>query len=213
MDYADLVQRLENWIENTGTEFEGEITGFIENGEARCYREIDLEVLRKYATASINSGSALLIKPSDIFIPRFLTIIDTNNTRWPVLPKDVSFISEFWPDRTSLGRPQFYSNWDYNNFLMAPTPDAGYVAELAYTHRPDPISSTNTETWLSTHAPDYLLYACLVEASVFSKQVGQDAQGNVTYPGYEDRYQKAKASLMAEEKRKRGDEYRNNEPR
>lgn len=213
MDYADLVQRIENWLENTGDEYEGEIPGFIENGEARCYREVDLEALRKYATASINAGSALLVKPTDIYIPRFLTIIDASNQRTPVLPKDVSFINEFWPDRTVQGLPQFYSNWDSGNFLLAPTPGASYVAELGYTHRPDPISSTNTTTWLSTHAPEYLLYGCLVEASVFLKQVGQDAQGNVTYPGYEDRFQKAKASLMAEEKRKRGDEYRNQEPR
>ena len=53
---------------------------------------------------------------------------------------------------------------------MAPTPDADYVAELHYYYRPNSLTlDANSTTWISTNAPDALLYASLVEAYTFMK--------------------------------------------
>ena len=53
---------------------------------------------------------------------------------------------------------------------MAPTPDADSVAELHYYYRPNSLTlDANSTTWISTNAPDALLYASLVEAYTFMK--------------------------------------------
>jgi hypothetical protein len=74
---------------------------------------------------------------------------------------------------------------------------------MGYTYRPAGLSSSNTTTWVSTEAPDALLYACLVEASLFMKEAVDLTQGYVT------KYQEALQRLVLEENlRNRTDEYR-----
>lgn len=213
MLYSDLIQRLQDWGENSGSEFQTNIPGFIENGEARCYRDIDFDVLRATGTLTLTNGSPTVSAPGDFYLARYLTLIDGSGNRSGLLPKDVSFINEFWPVSTSTGQPLFYAMQDEATFVFAPTPASGYTAELGYTNRPTPISSGNTSTWLSTHCPDLLFYACMVEAATFMKQAPQAAAADQTATYYETRYQQAKQAAMTEEQRKRGDEYRNGEPR
>ena len=54
---------------------------------------------------------------------------------------------------------------------MAPTPDAAYTTELHYFYRPASLSagSDSGTTWLSTNAPNAMLYGTLVEAYIFMK--------------------------------------------
>ena len=49
-------------------------------------------------------------------------------------------------------------------------PDSNYSVELHYFYRPASITTDDSgTTWISTNAPDALLYACLVEAYTFMK--------------------------------------------
>ncbi|KKK95884.1 hypothetical protein LCGC14_2668350, partial [marine sediment metagenome] len=82
------------------------------------------------------------------------------------------------------------------------------ACELAYTRRPNGLSSTTSNTWLGDNAGDVLLYACLVEAYLFMKGEAQALQG------WETKYQTALQSLAREEEsRQRRTEYRYGEKR
>ena len=71
---------------------------------------------------------------------------------------------------TTTGTPKYYGLFDVNNFLLAPTPDAAYTAELHYFYRPTSITATTDGTsWLGTNAELALLYGSLVEAYTFMK--------------------------------------------
>ena len=87
-----------------------------------------------------------------------------------LLQKDVNYIQEFTPNPSTTGSPRFYSSFDVDTFIIAPTPDSSYAVELHYYYRPASLTTDNSgTTWISTNAPDALLYACLVEAYTFMK--------------------------------------------
>jgi len=66
-----------------------------------------------------------------------------------LIQKDISFMNEYWPDRTANATPKYYAMWDQDTHYIAPTPNVALSTELAYTYKPDGLSSTQTSTWLS----------------------------------------------------------------
>jgi len=75
-------------------------------------------------------------------------------------------MSEYDPTGVQ-GLPRYYSYWDENTIVVAPTPDINYNMQINYILKPEGLSSSNTTTYLSTEFPNGLLYACLVEAFGF----------------------------------------------
>ena len=96
------------------------------------------------------------------------TFVTSSNTVHYLIPKDVNFMHESFPTTTTTGRPEYYAVFDANNFILGPTPDATYDAEIHYLKKPTSIT-TGSATWLGTNATDALLYGSLVEAYTFMK--------------------------------------------
>ena len=97
-----------------------------------------------------------------------------------LLNKDVNFIRQAYPTPTSTGIPQYYalfgpavSGSTISNeltFILGPTPDANYNAELHYYYYPESITTASSgQTWLGDNFDTVLLYASLVEAYTFMK--------------------------------------------
>jgi hypothetical protein len=112
-------------------------------------------------------------------------------------------MKEYWPNGATTGTPRFYSVWDQNTFYIAPTPDQSYTVELGYIRKPEQLSATNPETWVSINAPEALLYACLIQAYSYTKGPGE-------LMGYfENSYKQAIQGLGVEQQgRRRRDEWR-----
>ena len=172
--YSELTQQLLDYTETDSNVLTTAITNdIIEHAESRIFRNADLDVFKKYKTASLTSGDAFVAMPGSTpqtfaFI-RYVQIFSTDNVRISLEKKDSSFINEFLPNRTTTGTPKYYANWDNDTIVLAPTPDAAYTVELAYNAQPTGLSSSTTTTWISTNAPEMLLYACLIEAFKFLK--------------------------------------------
>jgi len=101
----------------------------------------------------------------------FSVSITNSSSKEFLLQKDVNFIQEVNPNSSTTGTPKYYALFDSSNFILAPTPDANYVTEVHYYYRPTSLTSGSDSgtTWLSTNAPNTLLYGCLFEAYVFMK--------------------------------------------
>ena len=111
-------------------------------------------------------------------------------------------MNEYWPNRDTTAQPKFYAMWDQDTIYLAPTPNSAYNIELALNKQEDGLSSSNTETWVSTNAPKVLLYAALCEAFRFLK--GPDNM--LQY--YEQGYKQALQGLQIEQQgRRRRDEH------
>ena len=85
--------------------------------------------------------------------------------------KDVNFIQRYSIDYGSNAVPKYYGVFDVDNFIVGPTPDQAYTVELHYYYRPASITAGagTGNTWLSTNAPNALLYGSLVEAYTYMK--------------------------------------------
>jgi len=174
MTYDELVQKIRDYTEVDANVLTSTIVnGFIENAEFRILRDVDSDNNRRYVTAQLVSGTRFIDTPDNLLVIRSAQIVDSDgtaaaNNRDFLQYRDTSFMSEFNPAE-STGVPKYYSNWDQNTIVVAPTPNATYTIQVNYILKPTGLSSTNTTTYLSQQFPNGLLYACLVEAFSFLK--------------------------------------------
>jgi hypothetical protein len=203
MTYDELVTNLRNYTEVDANVFTPSVINtFITMAENRILRDIDLDVFKIEATANATSGNKFLTAPTDILTHRYIMI--TNGTNQIFLDfRDTSFMKEYWPNGAVTGVPKYYSVWDQNTFYLAPTPNANFVVELGYIYRPTQLSPANPTTWISTNAPEALLYACLIQAYSYTKGPLEMLQY------FENSYKQAVQGLGIEQQgRRRRDEYR-----
>jgi hypothetical protein len=204
MNYSELVSNVRDYSE-VGSEVltDSLINTFLINVENKIQRELDLDAFRKFQFSSFTIGSPFITTmPPDFAFERGVQIKDqTTNDRTWLDQRDTTFIDEYNVDRSDTGKPKYYANWDDNTLIVAPTPDAAYEIELWYNKTPDRLSSTNTTTWLSTNAPEVLIYGTVVEAFSYLK--------NPTYVQlYDQKYAQAMQFLAQTQMgRKRRDEY------
>ena len=216
MTYAELVQKIRDYTEVDDNVFTATIVnGFIEDSELRILRDVDSDNNRRSAQADIVAGQRYVNTPlinDQTLVIRSAQITNStgganNSSREFLEYRDVNFISEYNPTGAQ-GLPKYYSYWDENTIVLAPTPDQNYNMQLNYILNPPGLSSTNTTTYLSTEFSNGLLYACLVEAYGFLKGPADMIQY------YEGKYKEAVKGFSIEQMgRRRRDEYDSGSPR
>ena len=204
MNYTELLSNVRNYTEVSSDVLTDAILNiFIINTENKVQKQLDLDAFRKFATSSFTIGSPFITLPDDFDLERGVQIVNnTTKDRTWAEQRDTTFIDEYNVDRiNNTGKPIYYANWDQNTLIFAPTPDAAYTVELWYNKTPDRLSSTNTTTWLSTNAPEILIYGVVGEAFSYLK--------NPTYVQlYDQKYSQAVQGLSVTQMgRKRRDEY------
>ena len=213
MTYTELVQKIRDYTEVDANVLTSTIIdGFIENAEFKILREVDSDNNRRYATANLITSDRFISRPAGLLIVRSAQIIDSDGSSQPnnrdfLQYRDTSFMSEFNPTEAT-GVPKYYSLWDEQKIVVAPTPDATYTIQLNYILKEPGLSSTNTTTYISQNFPNGLLYACLVEAYGFLKGPVDMLQL------YDKKYTEAVKGFSIEQMgRRRRDEYQAGVPR
>ena len=126
-----------------------------------------------------------------------------------LINKDVNFIREVYPAANYRAQPKYYalfgpntSNVNELTFIVGPTPDASYLAELHFYYYPPSIVTAGT-SWLGDNFDTALLYGCLVEAYTYMK--GEQDMLAL----YNGKYQEALGLLKnLGDGKQRGDAYR-----
>jgi hypothetical protein len=203
MTYDELVTNIRNYTEVDANVFTNAVINtFITMAENRILRDIDLDVYKKESIGSMTSGNRFLTSPTDILTHRYMFItVGTDKVYLDF--RDTSFMREFWPNPSLTGVPKYYAVWDQDTFNIAPTPNSNYVVEIGYIYRPAQLSAANPTTWISTNAPEALLYACLIQAYSYTK----GPEGMLAY--FDNSYKQAIQGLGIEQQgRRRRDEFR-----
>ena len=216
MTYAELVTKIRDYCEVDSNVFTSTIIdGFISDAQFRILRDVDSDNNRAYAQADIVAGQRYVNTPlinDETLVIRSVQITNStggadNSSRSFLEYRDTNFISEYNPTGVT-GLPKYYSYWDENTIVLAPTPDQNYNMQINYILKPAGLSGSNTETYLSKEFPNGLLYACLVEAYGFLKGPPDMIQF------YEGKYQQALQGFTVEQMgRRRRDEYQQGSPR
>jgi hypothetical protein len=214
--YAELTTQILNYTETSTDVLTSTITDdFIEHTENRILREADLDAFKSHQYTTVTADNAFVSlpggsnpDPTSLATIRTVHIYPASGTatRTFLEQRDISFMNEYWPVRTSTSTPKYWAWWDENSIYLAPTPDSAYNIEVGITRLPTRLSSSNTTSWLGNNAPSALLYGSLAEAFKFLKGPAEMLQL------YEQSYQRAIQELMIEQQgRHRRDEYMHGE--
>lgn len=173
MNYAELCTNIADICENTFTA--DEYAMFTKQTEQRIYNSVQLANLRKNVTGTITASNKYLSCPNDFLSTYSLAVIDASGNYSYPLNKDVNFIREAYPNPTATGLPKHYAIFGPQSaavtelsFILGPTPDTTYSAELHYYYYPESIVTSGT-TWLGDNFDSALLNGALVEAIRFMK--------------------------------------------
>ena len=181
MNYSELCTAINSYTENT---FPANMLAvFTEQAEQRIYNSMQFPSIRKNVTGTITANNKYLSAPDDFLSSYSLAIFSGSGPYTFLLNKDVNFIREAYPTPTDTGTPKYYALFGPTttagppslptnelSFILGPTPDATYSAELHYYYYPESITTVASgQTWLGANFDTVLLYGALVEAYTYMK--------------------------------------------
>ena len=160
MNYIELFNTIQSYTENQFPDFTvsngdtvtptEQINRFIEQAELRIYNTVQFPSLRKNMTGNITAGNKYLKAPDDYLSTYSLAVIDSDGNYEYLLNKDVNFIRQSYPNPTTdVGMPKYYALFGPSvqsgvitnelTFIMGPTPNTSYTAELHFYYYPESI--------------------------------------------------------------------------
>jgi len=181
MNYAALVVAISDYTENTFQTVD--VNLFITQAEQRIYNSMQFPSIRKNVTGTITASNKYQSCQDDFLSSYSLAIFSGSGPYTFLLNKDVNFIREAYPTPTDTGTPKYYALFGPTttagppslptnelSFILGPTPDATYSAELHYYYYPESITTVASgQTWLGDNFDTVLLYGALVEAYTYMK--------------------------------------------
>lgn len=176
MTFTTLQQDVRRYLERGATYASDpvvyeQIPRLINLAERRIARELKVQGFINVVTGTLTEGQSVYSKP-DRWRDTVSINIGTgtqNNSRKVLFSRAYEYLLSYWPDRTATEQPIFYSDYDYDHWLIAPTPDAAYPFEILYYELPPLLDDEVQTNWLTDYAPQLLLYGSLLEATPFLK--------------------------------------------
>lgn len=169
----------------TDTTVYSQIPRLINLAERRMARELKVQGFINVVASAMVPGNNVIDKPD-----RWRETVSINfgsgaslDQRTNLYPRSYEYLRFYWPDDALTAQPEFYADYDYKHWVVAPTPDLAYPFEVVYYELPALLDAQNTTNWLTEYAPNALLYATLLEASPFLK----DDERLQTWTGMYDR--------------------------
>ena len=175
----------------TFTELQGDVRNYLERGysaavdpivyqqiprlitlaERRIATDLKIQGFIVALTSTMVAGTSVYAKPD-----RWKSTISINfgtgagNTvRTPLFARSYEYVRNYWPDEALTDQPKYYADYNYNNWLVGPTPDQDYPFEVLYYELPPLLSDVVQTNWLTEYAPQLILYGALLEATPFLK--------------------------------------------
>jgi len=169
MTYDSLLVDVRRYLERGFTQASDQIVydqlpRLITLGERRIARELKIEGFIRPVTTPLSIGVSTYMKPD-----RWRDTVSMTIDGTPIFARSYEYCRSYWPTATETSTPQFYADYDYQHWLITPTPDAAYNLEILYYEQPPLLGDDLQTNWLTQYAPDVLLYATLLEATPFLK--------------------------------------------
>lgn len=171
--YTTLVEAISAYAEDDDPDFVANIPDFIAKGETRLLRDLELETFEQWLQVTISAGDRTFNKPADVVAVNDLWVRDPSVQQWIECPRrSFEYCLMFAPLESATGVPAFYAEYDEDEIYVVPTPIKSYTsgnARIRATIRPEGLSGSNENTFLSEHYSDVLFQAVMIEAYDFQK--------------------------------------------
>ena len=197
MTYNNLVADIESYLERTDQATLSKIPTFIGLAEQVIASEIKFLGNLVVVSSNMVTNDPVIQKPA-----RWRKTVSMNVTvagdRRPILLRKYEYLREFWPDPTQTDVPEYYCDYNYDHWLVAPTPSDDYAYEVLYYERIQPLDESNQTNWFTQYAPQALLYGSLLQAMPFLKN-------DERIPMWQQQYQAIMEVLKTEDVARIGD--------
>jgi len=173
MTFDSLKVDLRRYLERGFTEQDDpyvydQLPRLINMAERRIARDLKVQGFIVAVNTTFDEGVSTYQKP-DRWRDTISMFVEVEGNRTPVFTRSYEYCRNYWPDSSQEGTPEFYADYDYLHWLIVPTPDATYNAEILYYELPALLDDTQQTNWLTEYAPNLLLYGALLEATPFLK--------------------------------------------
>lgn len=179
MTFTSLSEDLENYLERgtpSDTIVIAQIPSLINLAERAIATALKIQGFLTPVTSELIAGTSVYQKPNG-----WRQTVSMNygagtdqNSRVLLFPRSYEYCRSYWPDSSVTDAnlvlvPKFYADYDFNHWLIVPTPAINYPWEINYYQQPPLLDSGNQTNWLTDYAPNLLLYRALMEATPFLK--------------------------------------------
>lgn len=193
--YTDIKTDLINLTDEDSAEFLASIDAIIGLAESQCLHDLDLEQFQQeLAVGNTVSGTRTVARPATLLKANSLWVTVAGEKK-PLRKRTYDYCQFYAPTIATLGEPVMYAELNESSYYLVPSPDAIYAIGAYGLVRPAGLGSGATpleSTWLSVHAGDLLLYACLVGSEQYLSNKNQISEWKTNYT---DRLAKAKVEL------------------
>lgn len=210
-DYTTYVSQLENMIamDPTDVDFPTIIPAIINYAEMRIYRELDLiSTITRDTSVVMTAGDQNIALPDTFVVIQGLNLLPAGAapataSRTPLVSTSKEVVYALWGDPTATGTPSMYAMVDQWTAIVGPSPSAAFGVESYGTIRPNPLSASNPNTFLTTYLYDLFLAASMIFVSGWMRNFGAMSSDPQMSSSWEAQYQTLKASANVEELRKK----------
>ena len=168
MNYTTLVTLLQDYTQNSSSEFIAAIPEIVKLAEDRIYQSVQIPALKRNATSNFVSGNKYLAAPTDFLAAYSMAAKSATGVYSYLLEKEVGYINEAFPNPSATGVPRYYALFNDATFVVSPTPNDFYEVELHYFYEPPSIVEAGNY-WLGDNTESVLFYGCLSEAYTYMK--------------------------------------------
>jgi hypothetical protein len=195
LTYDNLVNTVKQYLERSDASVVERIPTFITLAEFEIAQQVKTLGQIQVVQANMNVGNPIIQKPARWRKTVSMTL-NNGTQKSPVFLRKFEYLQSY-NNEGSTGVPIYYGDYDYDHWLVAPTPDDDYQFEVLYYERLAPLSTENQTNWITNNAPNAMLFGTLLQAVIYLK----DDQRQI----FQQKYDMAMAALKAEDVTRIGD--------
>jgi len=168
MTYDSLTSTVLQYLERSDPAVVEAIPTFITLCEFEIAQNIKTLGQMEVVDSVMQIGNPVIPKPARWRKTTSMTL-SNNSVKQPIFVRKLEYLNNYAQEVTETGTPLYYADYDYDHWLVAPTPDKAYPFEaLCYT-RLEPLSSSHQTNWLTQNAPNAMLFGTLKQTAPFLK--------------------------------------------
>jgi hypothetical protein len=196
LTYDSLTSSVLQYLERSDAAVIEAIPTFITLCEFEIAQQIKTLGQQQVVDSVMTINNAIIPKPARWRKTVSFNVTGSSGTPSPVYLRKYEYLLNYNTGGTT-GQPLYYADYDYDHWLVSPTPDDDYPFQVLFYERLQPLSSTNQTNWLTQNAPNAMLYGTLLQAMPFLK--------NDQRTIFQQKYQEAMTVLKQEDQLRIGD--------
>lgn len=175
MTFTSLQDDIRAYLErgaSTDTTVYNQLPRLINQAEREIAQALKIEGFLNVVTSDLIAGTSVYAKPDRwrrTVSMQFGVGTPPAQERVQLFSRELGYCRSYWPNPSLTEQPQFYADYDYSHWLIAPTPKVNYPWEIIFYEQPALLDAVTQTNWLTDYAPSTLLYRTLLECEPFLK--------------------------------------------